>query len=97
MNEDARPRQTSSVDQGRVVISVGNDDITAADKRTNKADIGLITGGEQQRGFTRKPCGHTSLALLVQRRPAAEQSCRTAACAKLTHGRHHRVDYCSVP
>ena len=84
--------EQAAVEDRRVVAGVGDDGVGGAEDRPQRADVGLVAGGEDDRVLGPLPVGDLLLELEVQRRGAVEQArarsgpCRSARARRARPG-----------
>ncbi len=71
--------EAAAVDDAGVVELVGEDDLTAARQRGDRAGVGQVAGAEEQRGLRALELGQPSLQLRVDRHRAGDQARRARA------------------
>ena len=86
IDDDASAREAAAVDDAGVVQRVGEDDVVRADERGDDADVGVIAGVEEQRGFGSFPAGDARLERAMGREVADDQPGGAGAKAVLAHG-----------
>jgi len=78
--------ELAPVQDAGVIVFIGDDDVVAPDERRDGAEVGLIAGAEDERGFFSHEMGEPPLQFQVQFQRAVEKTGAATAGAKGLQG-----------
>ena len=85
VNQNLSTRQTAAVDQAGVIQRVAENCVAGASQRRDRAEIGLIPGGKNQRSFAALKTRQVALQISIKLQVAADQPRPGRAAAIVFH------------